>query len=62
MLINCLQLSPEAFAIPPEIRQLLLDHHGCTSAFEIPLAFPCRDGNPRVWGAGEWCSLRTRTV
>lgn len=64
MLINCVRLNPEAFAIPTEIRQLCLDHHGCSSTLEIPLACPCLDGNPcpRVWDAGEWCGLRTRRV
>lgn len=46
MLINWLQLSPEAFVMLTEIRQLLLDHHGCSSALEILLASPCCDGNP----------------
>lgn len=64
VLINCVQLSPDAFAIPTEIGQLLLDYHGCSSALEIALASPCLDGNPRpkVWAAGEWRSLRTRRV
>lgn len=55
MLINCVQLSPDAFAIPTEIGQLLLDYHGCSSALEIPLASPYLDGNPcpKVWAAGE---------
>lgn len=54
MFVNCMQLSPEAFAIPADIKQSLLDRCGCSSALEILLASPCLNENlcPRLWGAG----------